>query len=252
MFIETLIMNRIRLVGFQVLLLFECCHGFILDGLTTTRMPHNDGTMTDGQYTEVLNLLRKETQSRVQLESLVKQIQQEISMTRHDASVYDQAVSRWNRTFENQFSRFENDTMVLQNNYQRLQGDISLLNHQYDLLEQNNTITSTKTRLLEQEVELLVRKSILDSQQITNTQNEAKCLETDMTVATNKLVSVSKSLNLTMENYRSLGIKFYRIEEKFENITFVLERGKNITFYNQIIDHLETDYRGMYNILQKR
>jgi hypothetical protein len=105
---------------------------------------------------------------------------------------------------------------------------------------------------LEQEVELLVRKSMLDSQQITNTQNEAKCLETDMTIATNKLVSVSKSLNLTMENYRPLGIKFDRIEEKFENITFVLERGKNITFYNQTIDHLETDYRGMHNIIQKR
>ena len=250
---ETFIMNWIRLVGCQVLLLFECCHGFLLDGLTTTRIPHNDSTMTDGQYTEVLNLLRKETQSRVQLESLVNQLQQEIFMTRQDASASDQSVARINKTLENQLSRLENETILLQNSHQRLKGDNSLLKHQYDLLEQNNTLTRNKTRLLEQEVELLSQTIIIDSRKITNTQNEAKCLETDTTAAKHKLVSISKSLNLTIENYRSLGIKFDRLEEKFENITFVLERGgQNITFHNQIKDHLETDYRGMYDIIQKR
>lgn len=245
-------MNRIRLVFWQVIFIFECCHGFILDGMNTTpRIPHNDGTMTVGQYTEVLNLLRKETQSRVQLERLVKQIQQEISMTRQDAFVYDQTVASTNRTLENQLSRLENDTILLQNNYGRLQGDSNLLKHQYDLLEQNNTFTKIKTRLLEQEVELFVQKCLTNLQLITNTQNEAKCWETGLTVATHNLVSVSKSVNLLKQNYRSLGIKFQRIEEKFENMTLVLETGKNTTVYDKMVDHLQIDYRGMYIVTQK-
>jgi len=223
------------------------CHGFLLD-LTTTRIPPTSAPSSgDTHYNELMKLLRQEMKSRSLLETLVRQLQQELTTTKQEVAIKQQMINDLNGTFEKQYMILKNSTKVLKDEYNQLQNDYDLLKVKHDRMEQNYTFMETKTKKLEHDILLLEQNCSDNSNTVLTLENKTKHIEQDLNNTNNDIYYLSKEVNATKQEIFSFVSKVKATEVKLGNTTVELEAHQNMTS-NLLNSLIRLTEQGMYKL----
>jgi chromosome segregation ATPase len=205
------------------------CHGFLLD-LTTTRIPPTSAPSSgDTHYNELMKLLRQEKKSRSLLETLVKQLQQELTTTKQEVALKQQMINEVNGTFEKQYTILKNSTKVLKDEHDLLQTDYDLLKMKHDRMEQNYPFMERQTNELEHDIILLKQNCSDNSHTVLTLGNTTKHIEQDLNNTNNDIYYLSKEVNATKQELFFLVNKVKATEDKLENRSVEIEAHQNMT-----------------------